>query len=57
MKAAVSGREKERFSAPPGIVFAEIDPSTGKIAKASCPTRHREPYRERAVPVERCNVH
>ena len=57
MKVAVSGKEKARFLPPPGIVFADIDPATGKRAGASCPSRQREAFRKEAVPKELCALH
>jgi membrane carboxypeptidase/penicillin-binding protein len=57
MKVAVSGKEKARFSPPPGIVFADIDPATGKRAGPSCPSRQREAFRKEAVPKELCPLH
>lgn len=57
MKVAVSGKEKARFSPPPGIVFADIDPATGRRAGPSCPSRQREAFRKEAVPIGLCPLH
>jgi penicillin-binding protein 1B len=57
MKAAVSGKEKERFAPPRGIVFAEIDPSTGQLAKDSCPNKIREAFRRGTEPNTLCRLH
>jgi penicillin-binding protein 1B len=57
MKAAVSGKEKARFAPPPSIVFAEIDPVSGKLATDSCPRRDREVFRRGTEPRGRCTAH
>ncbi len=57
MKAAVSGKEKERFVPPDGIAFVDVDPASNKIAGANCPTRQREAFRRGTEPEERCPLH
>ena len=57
MKAAVSGKEKERFVAPQGITFVDIDPSTNQRAGPNCPKPQREAFRTGTEPVERCSLH
>jgi penicillin-binding protein 1B len=57
MKAAVSGREKETFAPPPGIVVTDIDPASGKRATGRCPQHRREVFRERFAPRELCPLH
>jgi penicillin-binding protein 1B len=57
MKAAVSGREKERFTAPAGIVFVDIDPANGLRAGPNCPTRQREAFRSGTQPTQACGLH
>jgi penicillin-binding protein 1B len=57
MKAAVSGREKERFRPPSGIVFRDIDPTTGMAAAEACPSREREAFRSSSVPRALCERH
>ncbi|HEY7700081.1 MAG TPA: PBP1A family penicillin-binding protein, partial [Vicinamibacteria bacterium] len=57
MKAALAGRESDRFLPPAGIVAAEIDPATGKRATKSCPRRVREVFRRENAPREVCTFH
>jgi penicillin-binding protein 1B len=57
MKAAVEGREKLAFTAPSGIAVVEVDPSSGRRAKSSCPRKTREVFRASSVPRELCPLH
>jgi penicillin-binding protein 1B len=57
MKRALSGRPKESFSAPPGIVFVDIDRSSGKIANFNCPSIIREAFLPGSEPYEICDIH
>ena len=57
MKAAVSGKENERFVPPKSIVFMDIDPASGKLARASCPRPQREAFRKGTEPSEQCQLH
>ena len=57
MKAAVSGREKHRFEPPGGIVFASIDPGTGKRSTPACPSPQREAFLKGTEPLESCPLH
>jgi penicillin-binding protein 1B len=45
------------FTAPAGIVSAQIDPTTGQLATANCPTVRMEYFIEGTQPVETCAVH
>jgi penicillin-binding protein 1B len=45
------------FTAPAGIVSAQIDPTTGQLATANCPTVRMEYFIEGTQPVETCTVH
>jgi penicillin-binding protein 1B len=45
------------FTAPAGIVSAQIDPTTGQLATASCPTVRTEYFLDGTVPVEMCSAH
>lgn len=45
------------FTAPAGIVSAQIDPTTGQLATANCPTVRTEYFIEGTQPVETCSVH
>lgn len=60
MKRAHAHREYRNvhgFSAPDGVVTAEIDPDTGQLATASCPKRRDEVFIAGTQPVETCSVH
>jgi penicillin-binding protein 1B len=57
MKRALAGRPKESFSTPPGIVFVDIDRSSGKIANFNCPSIIREAFLPGSEPYEICDIH
>jgi penicillin-binding protein 1B len=57
MKAAVSGRDKPEFEPPSGITYARIDPSTGKLARASCPMARQEVFITGTEPRQLCPLH
>jgi penicillin-binding protein 1B len=57
MKAAVSGREKDAFVPPSGIMRVTIDPASGKLATPGCPRRQQEVFPEKAAPRESCPLH
>jgi membrane carboxypeptidase/penicillin-binding protein len=57
MRRALSGRPKESFTAPPGIVFVDIDRSSGKIANFNCPSIIREAFLPGSEPTEICDIH
>ena len=57
MKRALAGRPKESFSAPSGIVFVDIDRSSGKIANFNCPSIIREAFLPGSEPYEICDIH
>ena len=44
MKRALAGRPNASFAAPAGIVFVDIDRSSGKIANFNCPSMIREAF-------------
>jgi penicillin-binding protein 1B len=57
MKAAMAGRPSQAFQAPPGIVEVEVDPASGDIAHAGCPTRRMEVFIEGTEPQGFCALH
>jgi penicillin-binding protein 1B len=60
MKSAHKHREYENvhgFSAPEGIVTAEIDAETGQLATANCPKTRSEVFLAGTQPVETCALH
>jgi hypothetical protein len=42
---------------PPGVVFDDIDPETGKLATPGCPRVIAESFLEGAEPTEFCDLH
>ncbi|MGE5834086.1 MAG: PBP1A family penicillin-binding protein [Acidobacteriota bacterium] len=57
MKRALQGRPNASFTAPPGIVFVDIDRSSGKIANFNCPSIIREAFLPGSEPSEICDIH
>jgi penicillin-binding protein 1A len=57
MKLALAGRPNASFAAPPGIVFVDIDRSSGKIANFNCPSVIREAFLPGSEPSEICDIH
>jgi penicillin-binding protein 1B len=57
MKRALAGRPNASFAAPPGIVFVDIDRSSGKIANFNCPSVIREAFLPGSEPTEICDIH
>jgi len=57
MKAAVAGRPSSSFEAPPGIVFVDVDPASGLLARSSCPSTESSPFIEGTEPRARCPLH
>jgi penicillin-binding protein 1B len=57
MTRALAGRPDLPFAPPPGIVYAEIDRDTGKLAGPLCPRLFREAFISGSEPLEACDVH
>jgi penicillin-binding protein 1B len=57
MMRALGGRANVGFEAPEGIVFADIDRDTGKIAVAGCPRVFHESFLAGTAPTELCTLH
>ena len=57
MMRALGGRANVGFEAPEGIVFADIDRDTGKIAVAGCPRVFHESFLAGTAPTELCALH
>ncbi|HPQ16833.1 MAG TPA: PBP1A family penicillin-binding protein [Bryobacteraceae bacterium] len=60
MKRAHQYREYRNvtdFVAPDGVVTVEIDPATGQLATAACPTTRPEVFISGTEPVEICRLH
>ncbi|HTQ81225.1 MAG TPA: penicillin-binding transpeptidase domain-containing protein, partial [Thermoanaerobaculia bacterium] len=45
------------FTPPPGIVTATVDPTTGQLATAACPTTVTDLFPEWKAPLEPCQAH
>jgi penicillin-binding protein 1B len=50
-------RNVSQFTAPDGVVAVEIDPTTGALAAAGCPTTRVEIFIAGTQPVEVCRLH
>lgn len=50
-------RNVNEFEAPDGIVTVEIDPVTGQLATAACPSTRPEVFISGTQPVESCRLH
>jgi penicillin-binding protein 1B len=57
MIRALAGHPSQPFTQPPGIVSAEIDRDTGKLAGPSCPRVFKESFLSGTEPTEICDVH
>jgi penicillin-binding protein 1B len=57
MLTAVNWQEPERFQAPEGVQWVEVDPATGQLAGESCPQKVRELYLTEKIPQQRCEKH
>ena len=50
-------RNVRDFDAPDGVVSVDVDPSTGQLATASCPSARPEYFVTGSQPVELCRLH
>ena len=57
MKNALAGRASVPFAVPGGIVFADIDAQTGKLATSLCPKVISESFVAGTEPHEVCDLH
>jgi penicillin-binding protein 1B len=57
MRGALSGRPSVPFAPPPGVTFAEIDPTNGMLATPDCPTTVHEAFLVGTVPGQMCDIH
>jgi penicillin-binding protein 1A len=57
MIRALAGHGDQAFTPPDGIVFADIDRESGKIAGSFCTRVLREAFIAGTEPWERCNTH
>ena len=54
MIRALAGHPSQPFIQPPGIVSAEIDRDTGKLAGPGCPRVFKESFLSGTEPTEIC---
>ncbi|HXG52995.1 MAG TPA: PBP1A family penicillin-binding protein [candidate division Zixibacteria bacterium] len=57
MKRATAGMPVTDFVPPPGVKLVDIDPISGQIATANCPSTIREAFLEGEEPVATCPLH
>jgi membrane carboxypeptidase/penicillin-binding protein len=57
MTRALAGHANASFEPPDGIVFADIDRDTGKLATPACPRVFHESFLAGTVPTEYCPLH
>jgi membrane carboxypeptidase/penicillin-binding protein len=57
MIRALAGHQSTPFTTPDGIVFADIDRDTGKLATPACPRVFREAFLAGSEPTETCALH
>ena len=57
MIRALAGHASAPFTTPDGIVFADIDRDTGKLATPACPRVFREAFLAGSEPTETCALH
>ena len=57
MSRALAGTQPAVFEAPPGIVYADIDPDTDQLATDRCPRVRREPFLDGTQPRVPCQAH
>ena len=50
-------RDTQEFERPEGLVFVTIDPESGQIATASCPTTRDEVFLAETEPTDTCPLH
>jgi penicillin-binding protein 1B len=57
MKESLSGRPSQEFQPPPGVVEVTVDPASGEVAHAGCPTRTTEMFIQGTEPRTFCSLH
>ncbi len=55
MRRALAGVPSARFSIPPGVEMAEVDPTTGALAGEGCPDRVMEGFAAGTAPTAPCD--
>jgi penicillin-binding protein 1B len=57
LKEVLAGRPSQEFQPPPGVVPVTVDPTSGELAHARCPTRVTELFIEGTEPKAFCSLH
>jgi membrane carboxypeptidase/penicillin-binding protein len=57
MKETLMGRPSEEFQPPPGVLQVTVDPASGDIAHAGCPTPTTEIFIAGTEPKAFCSLH
>lgn len=57
MKAATAGLPERDFSNPGGVVYRNICPASGLLAREGCPDPTREVFVAGGAPLDECQVH
>ena len=57
MNSALAGRPSIPFTVPDGVVFAEVDRDTGKLALPTCPRVYNEAFLAGTEPGAYCDLH
>lgn len=57
MKGALAGHQSQPFKSPGGVTWAEVDPTTGKLAAPFCPRIVRSPFLDGTEPADSCEEH
>jgi penicillin-binding protein 1B len=57
LKEVLAGRPSQEFQPPPGVVQVTVDPASGEVAHAGCPTRVTELFIEGTEPKALCSLH
>jgi penicillin-binding protein 1A len=57
MKEINAGRPSQAFQAPPGVVEVTVDPASGEVAHAGCPTQVTEVFIAGTEPNTFCPLH
>ena len=57
MKGALAGHASQPFKAPSGVSWAQVDPTTGKLAAPFCPKIVNSPFLSGTEPADSCEEH
>ena len=57
MKGALAGHTSQPFKPPTGVSWAQVDPTTGKLAAPFCPKIVNSPFLAGTEPADSCEEH